>query len=59
MISVEEKERYNKLTIRKMFEKVIVYDYSFSNVNISDVVDFGVKSISNFNENSELIIITI
>ena len=26
-----------------------------SNVNISDVVDFGVKSISNFNENSELI----
>ncbi len=25
------------------------------NVNISDVVDFGVKSISNFNENSELI----
>lgn len=26
-----------------------------SNVNISDVIDFGVKSISNFNENSELI----
>ena len=26
-----------------------------SNVNISDVVNFGVKSISNFNENSELI----
>ena len=26
-----------------------------SNVNISDVVDFGVKSINNFNENSELI----
>ena len=26
-----------------------------SNVNISAVVDFGVKSISNFNENSELI----
>lgn len=38
VISVEEKERYNKLTIRKMFEKVIVYDYSFSNVNISDKV---------------------
>lgn len=26
-----------------------------NNVNISDVVDFGVKSINNFNENSELI----
>lgn len=38
VIKVEEKERYNKLTIRNMFEKVIVYDYSFTEVEISDKV---------------------
>lgn len=38
VIKVEEKERYNKLTVRKMFEKVIVYDYSFAEVEISDKV---------------------
>lgn len=52
VIKIEEKDRYNKLTIRKGFEKVILYDYSYSDVCISDKVHVeGTNNKMSNNEN--------